>query len=219
MKTNPAMANRAAGKRDEQEKSRANSLLELIVIVLVAVGLALAIQAWIVKPYKIPSGSMEPTLKIGQRVLVDRIGMHFGGPKVGDIVVFHPPKNAEQQVCGPLPHMVTPGKAACDTPEPQESPTNFIKRVVAGPGDTIYIKEGHVFRNGKRESDPYIAPCGGGSECDFPVPIKIPAGHWFMMGDNRGASDDSRFWGPVPTGWIVGQAFATYWPPDRIGIL
>ncbi len=219
MRANPAAAGPAGGKGNEKEKSRANSVVELIVIVLVAVGLALAIQAWIVKPYKIPSGSMEPTLKIGQRVLVDRIGMHFGGPKVGDIVVFHPPRDAEQQVCGPLPHMVTPGKAACDTPEPQESSTNFIKRVVAGPGDTIYIKEGHVYRNGKRESDSYIAPCGGGSECNFPVPIEIPAGHWFMMGDNRGESDDSRFWGPVPTSWIIGDAFATYWPPDRIGTL
>ncbi|HVR05458.1 MAG TPA: signal peptidase I [Solirubrobacteraceae bacterium] len=218
MKANPAAAKTAGGK-GEKEKSRTNSLIELVVIVLVAVGLALGIQAWIVKPYKIPSGSMEPTLKIGQRVLVDRIGMHLGGPKVGEIAVFHPPRDAEQQVCGPLPHMVTPGGAACDSPEPQESSTNFIKRIVAGPGDTLYIKEGHAYRNGKRESDSYIAPCGGDSECNFPVPIKIPAGHWFMMGDNRGESDDSRFWGPVPTSWIIGQAFATYWPPDRIGIL
>jgi signal peptidase I len=213
----PAAAKAAGGKG--KEKSRTNSVVELVVIVLVAVGLALAIQAWIVKPYRIPSGSMEPTLKIDQRVLVNRIGMHFGGPKVGAIVVFHPPKDAEQQVCGPSPHMVTPGSAACDTPEPEESSTNFIKRIVAGPGDTLSIKEGHAYRNGKRENDPYIAPCGGGSECNFPTPIKIPAGHWFMMGDNRGESDDSRFWGPVPTGWIIGEAFATYWPPDRIGIL
>jgi signal peptidase I len=213
----PSAARTAGGKG--REKSRTNSLIELVVIVLVAVGLALAIQAWIVKPYRIPSGSMEPTLKVGQRVLVDRIGMHLGGPKVGDIVVFHPPRDAEQQVCGPAPHMVTPGTAACATPEPQESSTNFIKRIVAGPGDTLYIKEGHAYRDGKREHDPYIAPCGGGAECNFPKPIKIPAGHWFMMGDNRGQSDDSRFWGPVPTGWIIGQAFATYWPPDRIGLL
>ena len=216
MSADPTAA-KASGKGNE--KSRANSLVELVVIVLVAIGLALAIQAWIVKPYRIPSGSMEPTLKVGQRVLVDRVGMHFGGPKVGQIVVFHPPKDAEQQVCGPAPHMVTPGGAACATPEPQESSTNFIKRIVAGPEDTLYIKEGHAYRNGKRESDSYIAECGGGSECNFPTPIKIPAGHWFMMGDNRGESDDSRFWGPVPTGWIIGQAFATYWPPDRIGTL
>jgi signal peptidase I len=219
----PAAARGAAGgkgaKGAGKEKSRANSLVELVVIVLVAVGLALAIQAWIVKPYRIPSGSMEPTLKIDQRVLVNRIGMHLGGPKVGAIVVFHPPKNAENQVCGPQPHMVTPGGAACDSPEPEESSTNFIKRIVAGPGDTLYIKAGHAYRNGRRESDSYIAPCGSESECNFPKPIKIPAGHWFMMGDNRGASDDSRFWGPVPTSWIIGEAFATYWPPDRIGFL
>ena len=217
MSADQAAAKVADGKG--KQKSRANSLLELVVIVLVAIGLALAIQAWIVKPYRIPSGSMEPTLNVDQRVLVDRIGMHFGGPKVGGIFVFHPPKDADNQVCGPSPHMVTPGGAACDSPELEESSTNFIKRIVAGPGDTLYIKEGHAYRNGKRENDPYIAPCGGGSECNFPKPIKIPAGHWFMMGDNRGASDDSRFWGPVPTAWIIGEAFATYWPPDRIGFL
>lgn len=208
-----------SGPGGEVPKSKTNSVVELIVIVLVAIGLALAIQAWIVKPYRIPSGSMEPTLKVGQRVLVNRIGMHFGEPHVGEIVVFHPPKDAEQQICGPAPHMVTPGGAACDSPEPQEASVNFIKRIVAGPGDTLYIKEGHAYVNGKREKDSYINPCEGGSECNFPTPIKIPAGHWFMMGDNRGESDDSRFWGPVPRSWIIGGAFATYWPPDRVGFL
>jgi signal peptidase I len=214
---NPASAKSAEGK--EGPKSKTNSVVELVVIVLVAVGLALAIQAFIVKPYRIPSGSMEPTLKVGQRVLVNRAGMRLSSPHVGEIVVFHPPKDAEQQICGPAPHVVTPGGAACSTPEPQEASVNFIKRIVAGPGDTLYIKEGHAYRNGKRESDSYINPCGNESECNFPTPIKIPAGHWFMMGDNRGESDDSRFWGPVPTSWIIGGAFATYWPPDRIGIL
>jgi signal peptidase I len=210
----------AKGVEDtDPPKSRLNSIVELVVIVLVAIGLALAIQAFIVKPYKIPSRSMEPTLEVGQRVLVDRIGMHFSEPKIGEVVVFHPPKDAEQQVCGPAPHMVTPGGAACDAPQPEEASVNFIKRIVAGPGDTLYVKEGHAYVNGKREKDPYITPCGSSSECNFPMPIKIPAGHWFMMGDNRGESDDSRFWGPVPTSWIIGQAFFTYWPPDRIGSL
>lgn len=229
MSADPASAKGAGRKRAggvsgsgsgaDVPKSKTNSVVELIVIVLVAIGLALAIQAWIVKPYRIPSGSMEPTLKVGQRVLVNRIGMHFGKPHVGEIVVFHPPKDAEQQICGPAPHMVTPGGAPCDSPEPQEASVNFIKRIVAGPGDTLYIKEGHAYVNGKREKDSYINPCEGGSECNFPTPIKIPAGHWFMMGDNRGESDDSRFWGPVPTSWIIGGAFATYWPPDRVGFL
>jgi signal peptidase I len=209
-------------------KSRTGSLIELVVIVAVALGLALLIQAFIIKPYEIPSGSMEPTLKVGQRVLVDRIGMHFDSPSVGDIVVFHPPQGAEHEICGSIarpPHVVGSGGAPCSRPVPKEASVNFIKRVVAGPGEWIYIKEGHAYvaRSArgpyKREHDPYIAPCGGSPECDFPTPIEVPPEHWFMMGDNRGESDDSRFWGPVPTKWIIGVAFATYWPPDRIGLL
>jgi signal peptidase I len=204
--------------RGKRSKTTMGSIVELVVIVLVALGLALAIQAWIVKPYRIPSGSMEPTLAVGQRVLVNRIGTHFGEPHVGEIAVFHPPGGAKQEECGSGTH-IAPGGAACSQPGPKEAGENFIKRIVAGPGDTIKIVEGHVIRNGKREQDSYIRPCPGVSECNFPVPIKVPPGHWFMMGDNRGESDDSRFWGPVPTGWIIGGAFATYWPPDRIGIL
>ncbi len=203
------------------KKSTASSLVELAIIIAIAVLLAFGIQAFIVKPYRIPSGSMEPTLKVGQRVLVNRIGMDFGNPHVGEIAVFHPPQGAEHEQCGPVAGTpISYGGAACDRTNPQEDTSvNFIKRVVAGPGDTIYIKEGHVYRNGKREQDSYIAPCGGVPECNFPTPIKVPAGHWFMMGDNRGESDDSRFWGPVPTSWVIGDAFATYWPPDRIGLL
>ncbi|HEY5045523.1 MAG TPA: signal peptidase I [Solirubrobacteraceae bacterium] len=204
--------------KTKRAKSATSSIVELVVIVLVALGLALGIQAFIVKPYRIPSGSMEPTLAVGQRVLVDRIGMHFSTPHVGEIAVFHPPKEAQKQVCGPTPHIVKLGGAACSEPEPVQSSVNFIKRIVAGPGDVISIHEGHVTRNGKREADSYIRQCGPSPECNFPVPITIPPGHWFMMGDNRGESDDSRFWGPVPTGWIIGEAIATYWPPDRIGI-
>jgi signal peptidase I len=76
-----------------------------------------------------------------------------------------------------------------------------------------------VIRNGTREKDSYIAPCGAGQGCNFRTPIVIPPGDYFMMGDNRGDSDDSRYWGPVPGNWIIGTAFFTYWPPDRIGFL
>lgn len=201
------------------------AIRELVVIVAVALGLALGIQAFIVKPYRIPSGSMEPTLVVGQRVLVDRIATDFSEPHVGEIAVFHPPEGAEQDKCGPVPHQVKFGEAACSSPVPKEGSVNFIKRVVAGPGDEIYIREGHVYRKAVgasrfvAEQDPYIKACGASPECNFLKPIEIPLGHWFMMGDNRGDSDDSRFWGPVPTGWIIGQAMATYWPPDRIGSL
>ena len=208
-----------------KRRSRLGSLGELVLILAIAIGLALGIQALVVKPYKIPSGSMLPTLALGQRVLVNRIGMDLGDPHVGEIAVFHPPEGAEQELCGPVAHTVKLGGEACDAPLPKEASVNFIKRIVAGPGDEIYISEGHVYRKAAgasrflRERDPYIRACGESSECNFTTPITIPADHWFMMGDNRGDSDDSRFWGPVPTGWIIGQAFATYWPPDRIGIL
>jgi signal peptidase I len=208
-----------AGSSKSKSKTTSGSLLELGVIVVIAVLLALGVQAFVIKPYKIPSRSMEPTLIVGQRVLVNRIGMDFNGPHIGEVVVFHPPVGAKEQRCGPTHYEVTPGGAPCDQTDPEESSENFIKRIVAGPGDVIYVKEGHAIVNGKREQDPYIRACGDVRECNFPTPIKVPPGHWFMMGDNRGESDDSRFWGPVPTSWIVGGAFATYWPPDRIGSL
>jgi signal peptidase I len=157
--------------------------------------------------YRVPSGSMEPTLPIGVRVVIKE-----GPPAVGAIVVYHPPEGYATQECGPKPHVVKPGGAACDMPIPRVSKVKLIKRVVAGPGDEIYIRGGHVYRKADgsgefvRESDAYIRACGSSPECNFPVPIKIPVGHWFLMGDNRGESDDSRFWGPVPTSWIVGVA-------------
>jgi signal peptidase I len=201
----------------KEPKSGVKQLVELVVTVAVAVGLALLIQAFIVKPYRIPSGSMLPTLHIGQRILANRLIEH---PSVGDIVVFHPPVGADpaNAQCG-NPNQGTGHSQACGEPTPAESSQTFIKRVVAGPGDTLSIKDGHVYLNGVREHDLYINECGGGPDCNFPRPIKIPPGDYFMMGDNRGESDDSRFWGPVPDKWIIGVAFFTYWPPDRIGFL
>lgn len=168
----------------KRPKSRAGQLAELVVIIAIAVGLALAIQAFIVKPYRIPSGSMEPTLEIGQRVLVNRIGMDFGEPHVGEIAVFHPPEGAEQQQCGPAPHAIRIGLEACSQPIPREASVNFVKRIVAGPGDEIYVREGHVYRKAVgtsrfvAEHDPYIKACGASAECNFATPIRIPAGHW-----------------------------------------
>ncbi|HSS04552.1 MAG TPA: signal peptidase I [Solirubrobacterales bacterium] len=192
-------------------------MVELVVIVALALGLALAIQAWLVKPYQIPSESMEPTLDVGQRVLVNRFLFHFTDPKPGDIVVFHPPAGADNGTeCG-VPHSP---EQACPRPTAAESSQNFIKRIVAGPGDTLSVRDGHPVVNGVEKTDePYSVPCGDGSACNLPKPITIPPDSYFMMGDNRGASDDSRFWGPVPRKWIIGKAFATYWPPDRVGIL
>ncbi len=202
--------------------TRLGAVIELVVIVALAIGLALLIQALIVKPYQIPSQSMEPTLDVGQRVLVDRVGYRFGSPDVGDIVVFHPPEGAvNSRECGVEVHGRQPVEAgeACPKPTEQESDTNFIKRIVAGPGDTLSIKNGHPVVNGVEAKEDFIRPCGGGEGCDLPKTITIPPNEYFMMGDNRGSSDDSRFWGPVPRDWFIGKAVFTYWPPDRIGFL
>ncbi len=113
-----------------------------------------------------------------------------------------------------------PAAEACDKPTAQESNQTFIKRVVGLPGDRIQIINERVYRNGVREHDPYIDPCAQGeTPCNFPRTIVIPPEEYFMMGDNRGESDDSRFWGPAPGSWIIGMAFSTYRPPDRIGSL
>jgi signal peptidase I len=205
-------------KRKKHEPWTGAWFLELAIIIAVALGLALGIQAFIVKPYRIPSESMEPTLNVNQRVLVNRLGNRFGDPEIGDILVFHPPKGAETDTCGDS--QGPDRNAPCSLPTKQRSDVNYIKRVVAGPGDKLSIQDGHVILNGERQKEDFIKPCPpGNSNCTFDGTITIPADHWFMMGDNRGESDDSRFWGPVPRDWIIGGAFATYWPPKRIGFL
>ncbi len=191
-------------------QGRLGGTIELVVIVVMALLLALGIQAWIVKPYRIPSGSMEPTLDIGQRVLANRFIYHFTDPAIGDIIVFHPPADRE---CGVAQQRNEP----CPEATPEEADENFIKRIVAGPGDTLSIREGHPVVNGVEKVDePYINPC---ESCNFPRTITIPPDHYFVMGDNRGGSFDSRYWGPIPRDWIIGKAFATYWPLDRVGLL
>src|SRR5437764_9091827 len=121
-------------------RSGVKGLVELILTVAIAIALALLIQAFVVKPYRIPSGSMEPTLHINQRVLANRL---FNHPGIGDIVVFHPPAGAVEGdgVCGSS----SEGQGhpqPCGRPTPQESSATFIKRVVAGPGDRISIVNG-----------------------------------------------------------------------------
>ncbi len=113
---------------------------------------------------------------------------------------------------------VAPPGPPCAEPTPEQADVNFIKRIVAGPGDTLRIEDGQPVVNGVKASEDFIRACRPGGECNLPTEITIPADHYFMMGDNRGESDDSRFWGPVPRDWIIGKAFATYWPPKKIGI-
>jgi signal peptidase I len=205
----------AVTRKRSRSRSK-NPLTETISIVIVAIALALGIQAFLIKPFRIPSESMVPTLSVGQRVLVDRVTSRFSAPGRGDIVVFNPPIGAEEGSCGDLGN---PADRACPEPTSRRSDTNFIKRVVAGPGDRLKVIDGYVYINGKPQREPYVRKDANCPLCDLPQEIRIPPGHFFMMGDNRGESADSREWGPVPDDWIVGQAFFTYWPPDRIGLL
>ena len=145
----------------KKKKSTSGSLLELVLIVATALALALGIQAFLVKPYRIPSESMEPTLQVGQRVLVNRIGTRFTDPKVGDVIVFHPPQGSQDNRCGVPP---VAGRA-CSLPTRGRSDVNFIKRVVGAPGDRISIVDGRVIRNGRSTVEKFIKPCTGGEEC------------------------------------------------------
>jgi signal peptidase I len=182
-----------------KKASTGRTILEYVVLAVVAIAVALLIQAFLVKPYRIPSESMEDTLLIGDRVLVDRISWRFSDPSRQDIVVFHPP------FIGPV----------------------LIKRVIGMPGDEISLKDGDVYVNGERLEEPYVRTAGGATVPTEPFdnglpwslqqPYTVPDGNYFVMGDNRVDSGDSREFGPVPRGQLVGKAFARYWPPGRIG--
>jgi signal peptidase I len=189
---------------------RRRLLIEYAVIIVVAVALALLVQAYAVKPYRIPSGSMENTLAIGDRVFVNRFIYHFRSVHRGDIVVFREPGN------GP------------------EAGTVLIKRVIGLPGDIITLRGGSVYIDGRRLTEPYVRrqqnpdgtqgpeptdPFADGMPWALTGPYKVPSGDYFMMGDNRTDSGDSRQFGPVPHGNIIGQAFLIYWPLNRIRFL
>ena len=192
---------RSGSRRDDKGRtaSRGRTIVEYVVLAVVAVAVALLIQAFLVKPYRIPSPSMEDTLLIGDRVLVDRISWRFSQPERGDIVVFHPP------VGGSV----------------------LIKRIIGLPNDEISLRGGFVYINGRRLDEPYVRRVDGGQEPSAPFsnglpwslqePYKMPAGSYFVMGDNRTDSGDSREFGPIKREQFVGRAFARYWPPGRIG--
>jgi signal peptidase I len=200
--------------RSKEKKREHNSLIELVTIVVVALGLALGIQAFLVKPFRIPSESMVPTLAVGQRVLVCRFCLHFDTPDRGDILVFKPPAG-EPSTCG----VERPSDEPCPEGTPGKSDQNFIKRVVGLPGDHLKVIEGSVYINGRRQNEPFARLDPQCATCNLPREITVPKDEYYMMGDNRGESADSREWGPVPKKWVIGKAFMTYWPPGRIGFL
>lgn len=179
--------------------------------------IALVIQWLLVKPYRIPSSSMAPTLTEGQRVLVDRLSSRFEDPKVGEVWVFHPPRLADLKVEATMCAVPTPAEEACVHAGAAPSRETYIKRVVGIGGDRLEVVRGRVLRNGRPLPDGPIVRCDG-LRCNQ-RPFRVPAGRYFMMGDNRGGSEDSRFWGPVTRRQMIGRAVATYWPIKRIGTL
>jgi signal peptidase I len=171
-------------------------------VVVVCAAAAYAVGHRHHKRERVPSESMEPTIKVGQVVSLNTAAYDDHPPAIGDIVIFNPPTGAEDGTCG---GGQPPKGQMCDRPTGRRENVLFIKRIVAGPGDRVAIRDGHVIRNGHAVAERYAAPCGGGEGCDFPRTVVVPAGDYVVLGDNRGSSDDSRFWGPVPRGWIVGR--------------
>jgi signal peptidase I len=151
--------------------------------------LALIIRAALVEAYWIPSASMEPTLRPGDRIVAEKVVRWFHAPRPGDIVVFVSPPGAP------------PGAPA------------LVKRVVAGPGQVVAIERGRVLVDGRPVAEPYVAEPPA---YDLPA-LRVPDGHLFVLGDNRNRSLDSHVWGFVPVENVIGRVVFRYWPVDRIG--
>jgi signal peptidase I len=187
--------------------------IDWVVTIVGAVAIVLAIKAWVVNPYRIPSSSMEPTLHCARpaqgceasasdRVLANRFIYRFRSPHRGEIVVFQTPSLAKQE-CG--------------------SEGTFVKRLIGLPGDVWAERNGVVYIDGKRLNESYIKPDRRDTQtltlADIPprnTMTRIPNDMYLMMGDNRSSSCDSRRWGLVPRKNLIGPVFATYWPPSRI---
>lgn len=203
-----------------EEKHRKGSFLkELPVLIVIAFAIALLIKTFLLQAFFIPSASMEPTLMIGDRVLVEKVSYRFSDADRGDVVVF------EKDVAALINPTAEDGDPFyVDIVNafkelfgfPTGSKQDFIKRVIAISGDVVEGREGTVFVNGDEVDEPYLPD--GTATSDF-GPVKIPEGMVFVMGDNRANSDDSRGFGPVDEDKIVGRAFVLIWPPADVGTL
>jgi signal peptidase I len=175
------------------QPSPENPWLEAAKTIVTAAILAFGIRTFVAEARYIPSSSMEPTLLINDRLIIEKISYHLHDPKRGDIVVFNPTKALQER----------------------NFKDAFIKRVIGLPGDTIQVKNGIVYVNGGALSENYIAQK---PEYNY-GPVTVPLGQYLVLGDNRNNSYDSHYWGFVPKDKFVGRAFVRFWPFDRLGML
>jgi signal peptidase I len=182
-------------EQKEQDKSWFQRNQESIRTIAIALILAFLLRTFIIEPRYIPSGSMEPTLLVNDRIIVEKVSYWFREPQRGEILVFYPPKS----------------------PAIEDSSKAYIKRLIGLPGDRISIHDGKVFVNDKAISESYIAEP---PEYSFSSSVTVPPGYYWMMGDNRNSSNDSHVWGFLPRQNIIGRAFFRFFPfGDRIGEL
>ena len=176
---------------DQLKRSALSVALEWLVILVAAIALSQAARTWVIATYTVPTPSMVPTIQVGDRFVVDRLVYRFREPRAGDIVLFDDPRHE-------LPALV--------------------KRVVAVAGHTVDLQDGQVVIDGVPAYEPYTH-----GKVSMPetvrMPVTVPAGYVWVMGDNRTDSGDSRFFGPIPVDSIHGRATFTYWPPNDIGTL
>jgi signal peptidase I len=194
------------GRGGEDSRSRppgtpvsARWMREVLLVVVIALGVALLLRFFVVQTFFIPSGSMEPTLNIGDRILVNKLSYEYGSVHRGDIVVFSRPPTEN---CG--------GTQVND----------LVKRVIGLPGNTISLSHGYVLINGKRLNETWLpssvqgvtVPGPPGTPYNLARPYVVPPGDYYMMGDNRTESCDSRYWGPIAGNLIVGKVEVRVWP-------
>lgn len=185
--------------------------IDWAVTIVGAVAIVLLVKAFVINPYRIPSSSMETTLhcagpaagceaRFSDRVLANRFLYHLRDPRRGEIIVFKTPPAAAEK-CG--------------------AGGTFVKRLIGLPGDVVEVRlqngDGFVYINGKPLREPYIEQERRGATQAF-GPVRVRADNYFMMGDNRSQSCDSRAWGTVPRENLIGKVFATYWPPNRLSL-
>lgn len=173
--------------------SQDNPWLEIVKTVATAALLAFGIRTFVAEARYIPSSSMEPTLQINDRLIIEKVSYHFHPPDRGDIVVFNPTAALEER----------------------NFKDAFIKRVIGLPGDTVQVSRGTVYINGQPLKEDYIAQA---PSYDY-GPVTVPPNQYLVLGDNRNNSYDSHFWGFVPREKLIGRAFVRFWPFTRLGLL